>query len=357
MKVLVTGANGLIGCHVVRELLKKRYDVRAFVRETSDLRSLEGLDVELVYGDILKPETLPPAMKDCEVVFHVAAVFAYWGYDETKLKSIAGQGTRNIIEAAARSGVKKIVLTSSSAVLGSGSDALPLDENHTVDREEYLPPYVRAKIEQEEAAFRMAKELGLDLVAVCPTITVGGPDYGLSESNRIIVSYLNDPFKATWPGGCNIVAASDVAMGHVIAGERGVPGQRYLLGSENLEWSQLHQIISDLCGLPGPMVVANHTSSYLAATAYELVSYFTGEAPASTRAQAKMVGRYYWYTHDRIAKLGYSPRPARQSLIEAVSWFVASSHISSSLRADINLSDEIYLFRNKQQMSHTDQKS
>ena len=357
MKVLVTGANGLIGCHVVRELLKKGYGVRAFVRETSDLRSLEGLDVELVYGDILKPETLPTAMKGCEMVFHVAAVYAYWGYDEVRLKSIAGQGTHNVIEAAARSGVKKIVLTSSSAVLGSGSDAIQLDENHTIDHGEYLPPYVRAKIEQEKAAFRMAKELELDLVAVCPTITVGGPDYGLSESNRIIVSYLKDPFKATWPGGCNIVSASEVATGHVIAGERGVSGQRYLLGSGNLEWSELHQIISDLCGLPGPMVVVNHTSSYLAGAAYELVSYFTGEAPASTRAQAKMVGRYYWYTHDRIAKLGYRPRPARQALIEAVSWLVASSHISSSIRATMKLSEEIYRFRNEQQMSHTDQKS
>jgi len=356
MKVLVTGANGLIGSHVVRELLKKGYEVRAFVRETSDLHSLEGLDVELVYGDILLPETLRSAMKDCEMVFHVAAVFAYWGYDETKLKSIAGQGTCNVVEAAAGAGVKKIILTSSSAVLGSASDAISLDENHTIDRDEYLPPYVRAKIEQEKAAFRMARELNLDLVAVCPTITVGGPDYGLSESNRIIVSYLNDPFKATWPGGCNVVSASDVAIGHVIAGEKGIPGQRYLLGSENIEWSELHQIISDLCGLPGPMVVANHTSSYLAAVAYELVSYFTGEPPASTRAQAKMVGRYYWYTYDRIAKLGYKPCTARQSLVEAVSWLVASSHISSSLRATIKLSDEIYRFRNKQQMSPTDKK-
>ena len=346
MKVLVTGANGLIGCQVVRELLRKGYDVRAFVRETSDLRSLQGLDVELVYGDILMSETLPRAMKGCGMVFHVAAVFAYWGYDKVGLKTIAGQGTRNVIQAAAEAGVKKIVLTSSSAVLGSNDEPVPVNENHKMDREEFLPSYVEAKIEQEEEAFQFARDLGLELVAVCPTITVGGPDYGLSESNRIIVSYLKDPFKATWPGGCNVVSVIDVAKGHVIAGEKGVPGRRYLLGSENLEWAEVHKVISELTGLPGPLMTANHTSSYLAATAYELVSYFTGQPPASTRDQAKMVGRYYWYTHDRMTKLGYKPRPARQALIEAVSWLVGSSHVPASLRATINLSEDIYRFRN-----------
>ena len=190
--------------------------------------------------------------------------------------------------------------------------------------------------------FEKAKALDIDMIAVCPTICVGPHDYGLSESNAMIINYLNDPFKSTWPGGCNIVSVRDVAEGHIRVAEKGQPGCRYLLGSENMEWSSIHRAISSMCGLGGPFMTAGHTSTYLAATLHEIMSIFTKRRPLVTREQAKMVGRYYWYDHRRAAALGYQPMPGRQALAEAISWLVKSPHVSGILRNSMTLSHEVY---------------
>lgn len=341
MKALVTGANGLIGANLVRALLAAGHGARAFVRATSDLRSLAGLDVETVYGDVLEPETVVAAAEGCDVLFHAATVFAYWGHTSDELENVAVNGALNVVEAAKRAGVRRLVLTSSSVVLGSSTRPETRDESSEM-REKDAPPYVISKVDQERAAFARAAELGLELVAVCPTMSVGAHDYRLSPSNAVITTYLKDPFKLTYPGGCNIVSASDVARGHVLVAEQGTAGERYLLGSENLEWPDIHRTVSELCGVPGPFFFANHTGSYLAAIANEAVSLVTRKPPPTTRAQAKMVGRYYWYRHDKAAALGFAPRPARRALAEAISWLTTSPHVSRELRSTLKLSREVY---------------
>jgi dihydroflavonol-4-reductase len=341
MKALVTGANGLIGANIVRELIADGHDVRAFVRPTSDLRSLAGLRIEIVQGDVLQPETILAAANGCDVLFHAATIFAYWGHPVEELQSVALQGALNVVEAARRAGIRRMVLTSSSVVLGSGIRRTLRNENSEM-RDKDVPVYVTTKVDQERAAGARAAELGLELVAVCPTISVGPYDYRLSPSNAVIISYLKDLFKLTYPGGCNIVSVRDVARGHILAAEKGIPGERYVLGSENLEWADIHRVISELCGISGPFFYANHTSSYLAAVANETLSWFTRKPPITTRVQAKMVGRYYWYSHERAAALGFRPKPARQALAEAIAWLSASAHVSRELRATLKLSREVY---------------
>ncbi len=344
MRAVVTGANGLIGSNLTRELIRQGHFVRAVVRPTSDLRSLEGLEVEKRHGDILDTTTLEKALEGCDVLFHVAAVFSYWKYKPEEIITIAEQGTINIIEAAKKSGIKKIIFTSSSVVFGSTRNATPLDED-SMSPEPSPPPYITAKIAQDKAGFKKAAELGLDCIAVCPTICVGPSDYGLSESNSIIVSYLNDPLKSTWPGGCNIVSVKDVAKGHILAAEKGTVGERYILGSQNVNWCEIHSMISELCGVDGPLMKANHTTSYLAATYHELTAMLTGKRPLATRAQAKMVGRYYWYHHQKASAIGFNPMPARDALADAISWLAKSDHIHGSLRNNIRLSEEVYAKR------------
>jgi dihydroflavonol-4-reductase len=345
MKALVTGANGLIGANLVRELTAAGHSVRAFVRKSSDIRSLSGLEVETVFGDVMEPETIVAAAKGCEVLFHAAAIFAYWGHSDEELMNTALQGSINVVEAAVKTGIRRMVLTSSSVVLGSSMRPELRDEKSELIEKD-APPYVISKADQERAAFARASELGLDLVAVCPTMSVGPHDVHLSPSNAIIVTYLKDPFKLTFPGGCNIVSVADVARGHILAAEKGIAGERLVLGSENLEWVDIHRMISELCGVPGPFFFTNHTSSYLAAAANEVMSRFTGTPPTTTRAQARMVGRYYWYSHGRAAAMGFAPRPARQALAEAISWLSASSHVSRELRSSLRLSRDVYAARN-----------
>jgi len=339
MKILVTGANGIIGANLVRELLAESHQVRALVREKSDLRSLDGLDIQIVVGDVLQPDSLTSAAEGCELLFHAAAVFSYWSHEASELKKIAVEGTVNVVNAAHRTGVRRVILTSSSVVFGSSTEKVVRDEMGKFNETD---AYSIAKAAQEKEAFAYAKRVGVELVAVCPTMSVGPHDYRLGPSNAIICAYLNDPFKVTFPGGINIVSVRDVARGHILIAESARAGSRYLLGSENLEWSTVHQTISELCGVPGPNLRANHTTSYLAATALEIVAAFTGKPPPSTRAQAKMVGRYYWYRHNRAAKLGYAPRPAREALADTIGWLLSTSHISMTLRGTLKISPEVY---------------
>jgi len=341
---LVTGANGLIGSNLVRELLHEGYSVKVLVRTSSNLESLDGLDVSIVYGDILKPETLTDAFKNCDYLFHCAAVFSYWGSSHKELNQIAVNGTLNVLKAARDSDIKRIVVTSSSVTMGSSSDPVVRTESCSFEDPD-PPPYTLAKLAQEQSSFEFADEHNLDLVAVCPTMSVGAYGQNLGPSNGIITTYLADPFKTTFPGGCNLVSVRDIARGHILAQQKGSAGERYLLGSENLKWSEIHGMISELCGVSGPLFTASHATSYLSAAVLELGAKLKGKQPVTTREQAKMVGRYYWYSHEKIAQLGYSPIPARQALAEAIAWLVTTAHISRETRTGLTLTREIYAAR------------
>ncbi len=340
MNALVTGSNGLIGSNIVRVLLAQGHEVRGLVRATSDLRALEGLDVEQIPGDVLDRASLEAAMHGCDVVFHTAGIFSYWDRDQPQLESVVVEGTRNAIKAADSQGVRRFVLTSSSVTCGSAPRPEPRDERDHL-RDPDAPPYYSMKARQEREAVELADRLGLDLVAACPAITVGGPDYRLLPSNAIIVNYLNDPFCITFPGGCNVVHVEDVARGHVLLAEKGEPGQRYLLGSENLTWTEIHRTIAELCGVRGPTWTATLTAAYMAASAMELAARWTKKPPASTRAEAKALGRYYWYRSDRAMAHGYRPRSSRQALAQAIAWLLESPHLSRAVRERLHPSSEV----------------
>ncbi len=341
MKALVTGANGFLGTNLVRCLIQNGLRVRALVRKTSDLRSLDGLDVDIVFGDLFDVDSLIRAARGCTIIFHTAAYYSYARHSLDELMTTAREGTIHVLEAAKERNVSRVVLTSSSVIFGSTTNPVCLDESQRIPEPD-PPPYTLSKIEQEKTAFKLAGELGIEMIAACPTVCVGPHDYHLSESNAVIVNYLQDPLKATWPGGCNIVSVGDVAFWHLLIAQQGKPGRRYLMGSENLAWSEIHSLISKLCGVPGPLLTAGHTACFLAGAYHETVSFFSGKRPMVNRDQAKMVGRYYWYNHSRIDALGHKPDSARTALASAISWLVCSEHISNPLRCAMTLSKDVH---------------
>jgi dihydroflavonol-4-reductase len=346
MKALVTGAAGLIGAHLARALVDRGYEVRALVRETSRRDSLADVPVEIAVADVLNAgRDLDMACAHCDVVFHGAAHFAYSGVDAATLYATAVTGTENMLAACARMAVPKVVVTSSSVVFGHRDAATCIDETAGLASGDGEPPYVAAKIAQHRRALELGATLKLDVRLACPTMTLGPTAGRLGPSNGLVVAYLADPFGCTFPGGCNLVAAHDVAAGHALIAEHGAPGESYLLGSENLTWQQIHTAIAELTGVAPPRLELNRTLTFLAATTEELRAAMGGRAPLSTREQAAMAGRHYWYSHAKAAALGYAPVAAHAALIETISWLAASPHISREVRAGMHLGADIYRFR------------
>ncbi len=330
MRALVTGATGIVGNNLVRALLDDGYEVRVLVRPASDNTSLRRLPVEHWPGDILDHHTLVGVADKCSFVFHAAALFAYSGFTQDELDRIAIDGTRNVITAAAHANAERIVVTSSTVTLGSATTPTVRDERDTFE-DKYPSSYTLSKVRQEKAAFETCRELGLELVVVCPGLTVGSFDYRLSPSNASIVNYLNDPMRFTFPGGCNIVSARDVAAGHIVAARRGVAGERYVVGGENLHWRDVHRMISALGGTFGPTYTLNNTSTYLAGAAAEMSARIMGKRPSVTRDEATMACHYYWYSSDAISRLGYAATPCEDALADALAWLIHRSYLSESV--------------------------
>lgn len=346
MKSLVTGANGLIGANLLRSLIRQGHEAVGVVRETSDVTHIADLPMRLAIGDVRENETLIEPMAGCEVVFHTAVHFSYWGHDQTELHATALEGTRNVIMAARDAGVRRVVVTSSTVTLGAARDPVIRDESSQADPEDAgEADYVATKIEQEARAAEIASEAGVEIVFALPTMSVGPFGSSLGPSNGVITSYLADPFRLSWPGGCNIVAVEDVADGHLLLAERGEAGARYVLGSENLTWPAIHALIAELTGVDPPSAVVGKLTCQGIAIGEELRALVTGTPPLATRKQADMVGRHYWYSHAAAAELGYAPRRAEDALAGAIAWLAAGPHISRETRINMRIDRKVHAAR------------
>jgi dihydroflavonol-4-reductase len=344
MKALVTGATGLIGAHLVRALIAEGHAVRAVAR--NETRYDTSLPVDWVTADLLDPGAdLEATCAGCDIVFHTAAHFAYTGVTATEVHDTAITGTDRLLRACAYAGTRRIIVTSSSVVFGYSNHTTERDETAGIASGDNESPYARAKIAQHHHSLELGARLNLDVRFACPTMTLGPTSARLGPSNGLVAAYLADPFACTFPGGCNLVSARDVARGHLLIAHRGVAGESYLLGSQNMTWREIHTAIAELSGIAPPRVTLNHSLSFLAASADELRATLQGSVALTTREQAQMVGRYYWYTHAKAGSLGYSPAAAREALIETISWLAASSHIARETRTNMHLSPDIYRFR------------
>ena len=346
MRTLVTGATGLIGSHIVRALVQTGHEVRCLVRATSQRGLLDDLPVTWVVGDLLSTDlNLELACEGCDVVFHTAARFSYGSSQQDELHKLAVTGTETLLHACARQRVKTVVITSSSVVFGCRDDGSVISETTELASSDCEPAYVAAKIAQHRSSAKLGAMLDMDVRFACPTMTIGPATARLGPSNALIVAYLADPFGCTFPGGCNIVSTHDIAVGHLLVAKNGRAGESYLLGSENLTWRQFHNLVAELAGVARPRAELPHSWAFLAATAEEIRATISRRQALSTREQTTMLGRYYWYSHRKVAELGYSPRPARDALIETISWLAASPHITREMRTCMRLSPEIYRFR------------
>ncbi|MGH7985462.1 MAG: hopanoid-associated sugar epimerase [Candidatus Binataceae bacterium] len=321
LKSLVTGANGFLGCHVVRALLTRGDHVRAMVRERADKRALAGLDCELVTADLRDMEAVERAVRGCDQVYHVAADYRLWVIDPAPMYAANVEGTRNILTAARHAGAGRVIHTSTVGALGIGPDKMGREDTPVV-LADMVGPYKRSKFLAEQEAVRAARD-GLPVVIVNPSTPVGPFDYKPTPTGRIIVDFLNRRMPAYVETGLNLAPVEDVARGHLIAAERGQIGEKYILGGENLTLEQMLGRLAALSGLPAPRIKIPYAVAFGFALGAEAVARtFTRRPPRASLTEVRM-SRKLMFFDDRKARqeLGYAPGPVDEALARAIEFF------------------------------------
>ena len=327
MRAFVTGGTGFVGGAVVRRLLAGGWEVRALVRPGSDTRQLDGLEVERVAGDLGDREALRRGCRGCDHVYHVAALYSFWGHPWDEFYATNVEGTRATLRAAWEAGASRIVYTSSIATLGQPRDGSPGDEETPVTYADMLGHYKRSKFLAEEEARRLAAN-GAPVVIVNPAAPVGVGDHKPTPTGRMIVDFLNGRMPAYVDTCLTLVDVDDVAAGHLLAAQKGRLGERYVLGGETLTLKAMLELLGDVSGLPAPKVRIPHAVAIgwgYADVARAAVD--RRHVPVATPTSARLSRRREAFSSAKaVRELGLPQTPAREALRKAVDWYRANGY-------------------------------
>ncbi len=320
--VLVTGASGFVGWHVARLLTEKGWRVRALVRPASQLREL---DVERVDGDLRDAGSLERATAGCGAVFHVAADYRLWTKHPDEMYRSNVEGTRNLLTAARRNGVERVVYTSTVGCIGFEHGKLA-NEDSPVNLDQMAGHYKRSKFLAEAEALQFTRE-GFPVVIVNPTAPVGDHDFKPTPTGKTIVDFLRGEMPAYLDTGLNLVDVRSVAAGHLLAFEKGEAGERYVLGCENLTLQQILERIGAQSNRKAPTIQIPYAVAYLAALASTGWAELSGKEPRVPLEAVKMAGKKMWVSCDKAKReLGYEPTSVDAALKRAVDWFQGNGY-------------------------------
>src|SRR5262245_59104335 len=333
MTTLVTGASGFIGSHLTRLLIRHGHRVRALVRPTSRADALQGLPVDLVRGDLRDRASLDAAVHEAAWVFHVAADYRLWARDPREIYSSNVEGTRYLLDACRAAGIKRLVYTSSVATLAaprSGS----LSEERAVGRlEEMVGAYKRSKLLAEQLVLEAASN-AVPAVVVNPTTPVGPGDWKPTPTGRIIVDFLRGRMPAYVATGLNLVPVEDVAMGHLLAAERGRIGERYILGARNMTLKEIFEALAAVSGRPAPRVRIPLALAFAIGSASEAVARLAGGEPRVPLEGVRMARHPMFVDCSKARReLEFAPGSVESALERAVTWYVDHGYVPSSQKA------------------------
>jgi dihydroflavonol-4-reductase len=322
MTTLVTGATGFVGSAVARALAARGHTLRLLTRPSSDRRNLDGLDAEVVTGDLTDPDSLVRAAAGCRYVVHVAADYRFWVPDPDTMLRANVDGAVAMVRAAARAGAERVVHCSSVAALGQIGDGTPADETTPAIEADFVGIYKRSKYLAEKAVLDLARRDGLPVVVVNPAAPVGPRDIKPTPTGKMILDAAAGRVPAYIDTGLNIVHVDDVAEGHVLALEKGRVGERYILGGENMLLKDILGLVADVVHRRPPSIRLPEAVTWPAAFMMEKTARLTGIAPLMTRDHLKMARKKMFYSSAKAeSELGYKFRPARLAVEEAVAWF------------------------------------
>jgi dihydroflavonol-4-reductase len=335
MDVLVTGGTGFVGANLVRELLKDGCAVRVLVRKSSDRSALEGCDVEVVEGDLLDPASLKRAAAGVPIVYHVAADYRLWAPDPEALYRANVEGTRQLLAAAADTGARRVVYTSTVGALGVPKDGTPGTETTPVSLTDMVGPYKRSKFLAERVAEEWAGR-GLPVVIVNPSAPVGAWDVKPTPTGQMIVDFLRGKMFASLDTGLNLVHVRDVARGHILAAERGRIGEKYILGNQNLSLMDVFLTLGRLTGVRAPRFRIPYPVAWLAAASMEGWARVAGGEPRVPLTAVRMARkRMYFDAGKAVRELGLPQTDPETALREAVEWFVARGYAARPARRSV----------------------
>jgi dihydroflavonol-4-reductase len=331
MRVFVTGSTGFLGAHVTRELVRQGARLRLLVRSSSNLGNLAGIEAETVIGDLLQPESLRSGIAGCDAVMHVAADYRLWIRDPKQMYATNVDGTRELLRIACEERVPCVVYTSSVATMAFRSDGMLVDEATPVLLDNMVGHYKRSKFLAEQVAIEAAHTgapHGQRVMILNPTTPIGAYDVKPTPTGRIIVDFLNRRFPAYMDTGLNLVDASEVARAHVAALERGTPGERYILGGENLTLKQILDKMSAITGLPSPTrCIPNSVAMIYAFFDESITGRLRGKEPRATIEAVRMGQKKMFVSSARAEReLGFRIVPIYQALRSAIDWFQANGY-------------------------------
>jgi len=321
MKAFVTGATGFIGANLVRLLLARGHQVRILARSNSSLRNLQGLTAEIVNGDILDPH-LEQKMQSCDVLFHVAALYSLWHKDRELLYRNNVLGTRNVLAAARKAAIVRTVYTSSVAAIGTSKRKdRSVDETHQSPPEELISDYKRSKYWAEQEALA-AVQNGQDIVIVNPSTPIGPWDIKPTPTGEIICRFLQRKMPAYVDTGLNFIDVRDVALGHLLALEKGKTGQRYILGNQNLALREFLELLAQVTKIKAPRFKVPLYIPLSIAWLDEYVMGYLGKTPSIPLAGVQMSRQTMYYDPSKARKeLGLPSSCLKQAITDAVDWF------------------------------------
>jgi len=334
MTTLLTGATGFIGASVLRCLVNAGHNVRALVRPNSDRRNLNGIDCEIVTGDLVELASVQRALQGCEALFHVAADYRLWVPDPERMHRVNVQGTVDLFRAAAAAGVSRIVYTSSVATLRLRNDGVPADEESHAELGDMIGAYKQSKFLAEQSVKRLVEEARVPVIIVKPTAPVGPGDIKPTPTGRMVLEAASGRMPAYVNTGLNIVHVDDVAAGHLLAFNRGSIGESYILGGENRTLQSILQTIAEITGRPPPRIRLPHgLVTPIAYLAEGVARVFGGREPMVTVDAVRMSRKLMYFSSEKARRdLGYAPRPAIEGLRDEIEWFCEHGYMRPKTR-------------------------
>ena len=327
MTTLVTGATGFIGSAVARELSEKGTRIRCLVRETSSMKNLDGLYIEIAHGDINDIDSVHRAMKDCDSVYHLAAVYASWLPNPGLMYRANEEGTRNVLTACREAGIQKVVYCSSVAALGAHGK-IPADESAQFNLNSTKDHYFISKYRAEQVALEFART-GLPVVIVNPSSPIGVRDIAPTPTGALIINLLKGKFPGYVDGGINLIDVTDCARGIVAAMEKGQAGQKYILGHRNVSIKEYFDLIVKVAGKgKSPSLRIPSQMAVFSGWGYQILSRITGKPPVTSASWARVGSHYSWWDCTKAREeLDLGQRPLEESIADAIKWFETNGYL------------------------------